>query len=108
MEWMEWSARTQLWVNLILLWIGFGAVVGFIANWCLPSRSPLGFFSTLAIGITGSCIGPLLLALFLKPQPFHPMGPLGFVVAIATSVILLICSRSLMFFARKREKKVRP
>jgi len=102
---MELSADAQSWVNLILVWVGFGTVVGFVANLFLPAGNPTAFFSNLVIGIIGSCAGPVAFVLVLKPQHFHPMSPIGFAVAILASIILLIFYRGLMFFARKPEKK---
>ena len=107
---MELSADVQSWVNLILVLVGFGTVVGFVANLFLPAGSPPAFFGNLVIGITGSCVGPVAFVLFLKPQHFHPMSPIGFAVAVFASVILLILYRCLLLFTgkpeiRKPEKK---
>ena len=63
---MELSVATQAWVNLILVWVGFGAVVGFVATLSLPAGSPSGFFGNLVVGITGSCAGPVAFVLFLE------------------------------------------
>ena len=101
---MELSADAQSWVNLILVWIGFGTVVGFAANLFVPARKPPAFFANLVIGIAGSCAGPVAFVLFLKPQHFHPMSPLGFAVAILASIFLLILYRIFMFVMQKPEK----
>jgi uncharacterized membrane protein YeaQ/YmgE (transglycosylase-associated protein family) len=103
---MELSADVQSWVNLILVWIGFGTVVGFTANLFLPAGKPPAFFANLVIGITGSCVGPVAFVLFLKPQHFHPMSPIGFAIAILASIVLLIFYRFLLLlFSQKPEKK---
>ena len=102
---MELSADAQSWVNLVLVWIGFGTVVGFVANLFLPTGKPPAFFANLVIGIAGSCAGPVAFTLFLKPQHFHPMSPIGFAVAIFASILLLILYRCLLFFSQKPEKK---
>ena len=94
---MELSAAAQAWVNLILVWVGFGAVVGFVANLFLPAGSPPGLFGNLVIGITGSCAGPVAFVLFLKPQHFHPMSPVGFAVSVFTAIVLLILYRCFRF-----------
>ena len=95
---MELSAAAQAWVNLILIWVGFGTVVGLLASLFLPAGSPSGFFGNLVIGVAGSCAGPVVLVLVLKPQNFHPMSPIGFAAAVAAAVILLILFRSVLFF----------
>jgi uncharacterized membrane protein YeaQ/YmgE (transglycosylase-associated protein family) len=102
---MELPVAAQAWVHLILVWIGFGAAVGFIANLFLPSGGPPGFFGHLVIGITGSCAGPITFVLFLKPQHFHPMSPIGFAVAVFTAIILLILYRGLMLFITQEKKE---
>ena len=96
---MELSAAAQAWVNLILVWIGFGTVVGFVATMFLPATGQPGFFGNLVIGIMGSCAGPVAFVLLLKPEHFHPMSPVGFTVAVLASVVLLIFYRCLLFFS---------
>jgi uncharacterized membrane protein YeaQ/YmgE (transglycosylase-associated protein family) len=102
---MDLSAVPQSWVYLILVWVGFGAVVGFVANAFLPSGSPSGFFGNLVIGIAGSCAGPVMFALVLQPPNFNPMGPIGFAVAVLASILLLVLYRAVLFFTGKSEKK---
>jgi len=102
---MELSAAAQAWVTLILVWVGFGAAVGFVANMFLPVGSPSGFFGNLVIGITGSCAGPVAFVLCLKPEHFHPMSPLGFTLAVAASIILLLFYRCFLFLVRIPAKK---
>lgn len=43
-----------LWVFII------GLVVGIIAKWIMPGRTPVGFIVTAIIGIVGSFIGGLI------------------------------------------------
>jgi len=102
---MELSTAAQAWVNLILVWVGFGAVVGFAATLFLPTAGNPGFFGNLVIGIMGSCAGPIAFVLFLQPEHFHPMSPVGFAVAVFASIILLILYRCLLFFAGVSAKK---
>ena len=102
---MELSAAAQAWVNLILVWVGFGAVVGFTASLFLPAMEHPGVFGNLVIGIMGSCAGPIALVLILEPERFHPMSPLGFIVAVLASVILLALYRSFLFFWKTSAEK---
>lgn len=41
----------------ILGWILFGLIVGLLAKYSHPGDEPVGFLSTLAIGIVGSLLG---------------------------------------------------
>ena len=95
---MELSATAQAWVSLILVWVGFGTVVGFVANMFLPRASSPGFFGNLVIGITGSCVGPVAFVLFLEPESFNPMSPFGFAISVSTAIVLLALYRFLMLF----------
>ena len=101
---MELSTAAQAWVNLILVWVGFGTVVGFVATMFLPATGHPGFFGNLVIGIMGSCAGPVAFALLLKPEHFHPMSPVGFAVAVLASILLLILYRCVCFFTRVSAK----
>jgi len=101
---MELSATTQAWVHLVLVWVGFGTVVGFVATMFLPAAEHPGFFGNLVIGIVGSCAGPVAVVLLLKPEHFHPMSPVGFAVAILASIILLMLYRSILFFTKTTTK----
>ena len=99
------SATAQAWVHLILIWVGFGTAVGFVATMFLPAGNPAGIFGNLVIGITGSCAGPVAFVLCMEPEHFHPMSPLGFAIAVGTSILLLILYRCLMFITGVTEKK---
>ena len=102
---MELSAATQAWVYLILVWVGFGTAVGFVATLFLPAGGPPGFFGNLVIGITGSCVGPVAFVLLLDPEHFHPMSLVGFAVSVFTSIILLILYRCLALFTGRTAKQ---
>jgi uncharacterized membrane protein YeaQ/YmgE (transglycosylase-associated protein family) len=41
----------------IFVWIMFGLVVGAIARFVYPGRQPMGWASTIALGIAGSLVG---------------------------------------------------
>ncbi|MEN6498364.1 MAG: GlsB/YeaQ/YmgE family stress response membrane protein [Thermoguttaceae bacterium] len=90
---MELSPVAQQWVNLMLIWIGFGTVVGLLAKSLLPGHEPAGTVGTLLIGIAGSVVGPLVLTLTLKRDNFNPISPVGFLVAIAGASVLLLLYR---------------
>lgn len=75
----------------ILLWVGFGTVVGLLAKLIMPGRDPGGSVATLLMGIVGTLVG-CGLARFLRPEyAVRPISLAGLVVGVAgTFVILLI------------------
>ena len=78
----------------ILGWI-FGLVVGIIGKLLMPGRDPGGFIITTILGIVGALVGGFLgrvLGLYREGDP------VGFVMAILGSIILLVLYR--MFATR--------
>ena len=51
MEGIEFSAAVQQWTNDILVWVGFGTIVGLLAKATMPGRDPGGAVATLAMGV---------------------------------------------------------
>ena len=79
----------------ILGWIFFGLVVGIIGKLLMPGRDPGGFVITTILGIVGALLGGFLgrvLGLYREGDP------VGFVMAIIGSIILLVLYR--MFATR--------
>jgi uncharacterized membrane protein YeaQ/YmgE (transglycosylase-associated protein family) len=79
----------------ILGWILFGLVVGIIGKLLMPGRDPGGFIITSILGIVGALVGGFLgrvLGLYREGDP------VGFVMAIIGSIILLVLYR--MFASR--------
>jgi uncharacterized membrane protein YeaQ/YmgE (transglycosylase-associated protein family) len=79
----------------ILGWIFFGLIVGIIAKLLMPGRDPGGFVITTILGIVGALVGGFLgrvLGLYREGDP------VGFVMAIIGSIILLVLYR--MFATR--------
>ena len=97
---MELSAVAQAWVHLILVWVGFGALVGLVANLFLPPNGSPGLWGGLIVGITGSCVGPGLLTLLIGREHFNPIGPAGFCVAVLVAVMLLLLYRGYKFLGK--------
>ena len=79
---------TQL-TNLILIWIGFGTVVGLLAKAIMPGKDPGGAIATLAIGVAGTVIGCGVVTYFWKGHIVSPISPLGFCVATGGAFVLL-------------------
>jgi uncharacterized membrane protein YeaQ/YmgE (transglycosylase-associated protein family) len=67
----------------LIMWAVFGAIVGGIARALLPSKLPIGWLPTIAIGCIGSIAGGL---------PFGT-GPAGFVGSITGAVVVLYLHR---------------
>ena len=70
----------------ILGWIVFGLIVGIVAKLLMPGRDPGGFVITAVIGIVGALLGGFLgrvLGLYREGDP------VGFVMAVIGSIILL-------------------
>jgi uncharacterized membrane protein YeaQ/YmgE (transglycosylase-associated protein family) len=86
----ELSPVAQNWVNIVLIWIGFGSLAGLLARAILPLEHPAGFLSTLTLGISGSAIGLGVLAWIQGGGPSNPIGPLGFLAAVAGAFGLLL------------------
>lgn len=86
------QAAEQL-ANDILVWIGFGTLVGLIAKAIMPGRDAGGALATTLMGIGGSVIGCSLLMFATGGQRVTPISSLGFLVATAGAFILLGFSR---------------
>jgi len=89
------SPEAQMWVNTVLIWVGFGTVVGLAAKLIMPGRDPGGAMATLAMGISGTVIGLSLLSYLWKEELVSPISPMGFLVATIGSFILLTFYRIL-------------
>ena len=85
----------QMWINDILVWIGFGTLVGLLAKAIMPGRDPGGAITTLAMGIGGVIIGCGAWTLFSHGPRITPVSPLGMVVATAGAFMLLFFYRLL-------------
>jgi uncharacterized membrane protein YeaQ/YmgE (transglycosylase-associated protein family) len=85
----------QEWANDILVWIGFGTLVGLLAKGIMPGRDPGGAIATLLMGIGGTVIGCGIVSYFIAGQRITPISPLGFFVGTAGAFIILAFYRLL-------------
>jgi uncharacterized membrane protein YeaQ/YmgE (transglycosylase-associated protein family) len=89
------AVQFQQWCNDILVWVGFGTLVGLLAKAIMPGRDPGGAVATLAMGIGGTVIGCGVASYFYPGQRVTPISPLGFLVATAGAFIILFFYRLL-------------
>jgi len=75
--------------NLVLVWVGFGTLVGLLAKAIMPGKDPGGAVATLAMGIAGTVIGCGVVAFVWRGHIVSPISPLGFCVATAGAFVLL-------------------
>jgi len=87
------TEQLQMWANTILVWIGFGTVVGLLAKAIMPGRDPGGAVATLAMGIGGTVIGCGTLTFFYGGVHVTPISLWGLVVATGGAFILLVFYR---------------
>lgn len=95
MESVDFMEAAQRLANDVLVWIGFGTVVGLLAKAIMPGRDPGGTIATLAMGVAGTVIGCGLLAYFIEGQRVTPISPMGLVVGTGGAFILLAFYRLL-------------
>ena len=76
-------------VNDVLVWIGFGTVVGLLAKGIMPGRDPGGAIATVLMGIGGTVIGCGILSYFREAERIVPVSPLGMFVGIAGTLVIL-------------------
>ena len=77
----------------IIGWILFGLAVGIVAKLLMPGRDPGGFFITALLGIVGSFVGGFLGRLL---GWYGDGDPVGFVMAVIGSIVLLAAYRLTM------------
>jgi len=99
----ELSPLAQTWVNVVLLWVGFGSLAGLLARVVLPFREPTGSLPTLTLGITGSAIGLGLLSWIQGGGPSNPISPIGFLAAVAGAFGLLLVYHFLRLVVHREE-----
>jgi uncharacterized membrane protein YeaQ/YmgE (transglycosylase-associated protein family) len=75
--------------NQILVWVGFGTLVGLLAKAIMPGKDPGGAVATLAMGVVGTIIGCGVVSYFWKGHIISPISPVGFCVATAGAFVLL-------------------
>lgn len=76
-------------INDVLVWIGFGTVVGLVAKAIMPGRDPGGAIATIFMGIGGTIIGCGVTTHFNHGNRVVPISPLGMFVGIVGTLVIL-------------------
>jgi uncharacterized membrane protein YeaQ/YmgE (transglycosylase-associated protein family) len=106
MSGLELSPTAQQWVNVVLIWIGFGSLAGLLAILIIPVKQPSHPAASMVLGIVGSMLGLLGLSWILQSRQFNPISPVGFLAATAGAFLLLILTRICRaWFAKKDEEE---
>ena len=87
------SPIAQQWINVVLIWVGFGTLAGLLATVIFPLRRSIGPFLAMVMGIVGSTIGLLGLSWLFPDRPLNPISPLGFLAATIGAFVLLVLYR---------------
>ncbi|MFG0332726.1 MAG: GlsB/YeaQ/YmgE family stress response membrane protein [Maioricimonas sp. JB049] len=82
-------------VHELLVWVGFGTLVGLTAKAIMPGRDPGGALATMMMGIAGSVIGCGLVMFFVEGTRVSPISAVGFCAATAGAFLLLFFYRLL-------------
>ncbi len=87
------SPAAQQWINLVLIWLGFGILAGLLARALVPGREPAGPLATLVVGVAGSTIGLFVLSRLVDGRPINPISLPGLLAATGGALVLLIAYR---------------
>ena len=82
-------------VNDVLVWIGFGTIVGLLAKLVLPGRDPGGAIAAVLLGISGTVLGCGIVSCFQDGQRLVPVGPTGMLVGVAGTLTIVLLYKSL-------------
>lgn len=73
----------------IITWLVFGLVVGLIARALYPGPQPMGFVTTMALGIVGSLLGGFISWIFgFRPEDGAFRGA-GWIMSIIGALIVV-------------------
>lgn len=89
----EFMAAVEQSIHELLVWVGFGTLVGLAAKAVMPGRDPGGAVGTLLMGIGGCVIGCGTVLFFREGTRISPISPIGFVAGTAGAFIILFFNR---------------
>lgn len=87
------SPAAQQWINVVLIWVGFGTLAGLLATVIFPFRRSVGPLLAIVMGILGSALGLLGLSWLFPDRTLNPITPLGFLAATMGALVLLVLYR---------------
>ncbi len=79
----------------VLMWVGFGTLVGLAAKAIMPGRDPGGALGTTLMGIVGSVLGCGVVAFFWHGRRIMPISLAGFAAGTGGAFIILLFYRLL-------------
>ena len=79
----------------VLMWVGFGTLVGLAAKAIMPGRDPGGALGTMLMGIVGSVLGCGVIAFYCHGYRIMPISVAGFAAGTFGSFIILFFYRLL-------------
>jgi len=79
----------------VLVWVGFGTLVGLAGKAIMPGRDPGGAVATLMTGIAGCIIGCGTLMFFTNGTRVTPVSLTGFLCGTGGAFVLLFFYRLL-------------
>jgi len=79
----------------VLVWVGFGTLVGLAGKAVMPGRDPGGAIATLMTGIAGCIIGCGTLMFFTNGTRVTPVSLTGFLCGTGGAFVLLFFYRLL-------------
>lgn len=79
-------------IGLILFWLFFGAIAGYLARFLVPGRDPMGCLGTVALGVAGSFVGGTL-AVLLFQQDFE-LSAAGMIGSVIGAILILLFLRA--------------
>ncbi len=88
--------------------IGFlvaGLIIGLLARAILPGRQHIGLVATLLLGVIGSLIGGTI-ANALRSGSIWELNVIGFIAAIAASILLLAIGERMGLGAGPRRERL--
>jgi uncharacterized membrane protein YeaQ/YmgE (transglycosylase-associated protein family) len=87
------SPAAEQWIKVVLIWVGFGTLVGLLAAVIFPFRRPAGPFWAVVTGVAGSTVGLFGLSCLFPGREINPFNPLGFLAATVGAFVLLAIYR---------------
>lgn len=92
---VELTPTVESWITDVLVWIGYGTVVGLLAKAVMPGRDPGGAVATLAMGIAGVIIGCGVWSLIGNVERVTPISGGGLFAGTAGAFVILLFYRML-------------